>query len=697
MRVSKYLKVDRNVLLEYIYDDGNLIGEAYNIGVNIKNRIQNYIAVSSSSTINTQANTLFLIDPVIGTYGKFDTTKYNFLQLKEYASGFPIRHDTIKIYLPINWTFGEYLGVYIRVYGFDVNNKNVYDLANFYYDKSNIDQNENNSILDFINPPLYFQEKLWGKAITVDIPSLFALSAQRGSAALKSNGLNANLTEGIGFNQQSPIFIDFRFIQSSNTINNLTTYQLTARTTFTLPQSPEFENIGLAIEESRNGDFFEIFATYNGNIGEFNDFINRTVSLGNRYYVEYDITTWEQNIKGKTQKLVVTEDFLSKIDFRPIIKTSTTTAIIDVEMNLIDAVNNSRITRRASFGMLQDMVSKYSSRLMKINLANANKPKIYNLKQTITQVTNSTGQMGNPNSTMLEVIKVPYPVLIDRFNVVARSDNAYVSGQNFWGIGKMMIKVYPFDNVFKFVIASQISGNRVEFLDMSNLGEIKLVFRNQNITADCGLFVESGENNLATGFVVFKLSAGKIPDIRKIAESGINVFYITSTQQSTTTVIYSGLFKVYDSEPNVVILNEGTSDTPVEVVESPAATTPISQGDAFAVRRTVNIVTQEQTGGVVTSTVTSTLEERIAQDVLPGATPEQGAMGVEPPTQTPDIQDPIPPQRSFSSSSTGGGLINTYGYGESTGGNFSGEIPRTVRNPDGSAQEFTTIQNPNEA
>ncbi len=694
MRVSKYLKVDRNVLLEYIYDDNNVIGEAYNIGVNIKNRIQNYIAVNTSSTINTQANTLFLIDSVAGTYGKFDTTKYNFLQLKEYASGFPIRHDIVKLYFPINWTFGEYQGVYIRVYGFDVNNKNVYDLANFYYDKSNIDQNENNSILDFINPPLYFQEKLWGKAIQIDIPSLFAVSNQRGAAALRSNNLNSTLTEGIGFNQQSPIFIDFRFIQSSSTINNLTTYQLTSRTTFTLPQSPEFESIGLVIEESRNGDFFEIFATYNGNIGEFNDFINRTVSLGNRYYVEYNITTWEQNIKGKTQKLVVTEDFLSKIEYRPIIKTSTTTAIIDVEMNLIDAVNDSRITRRASFGMLQDMVSKYSARLMKINLNNANKPKIYNLKQTITQVT--TGQAGGPNSTMLETIKVPYPVLIDRYNVVAKSDNAFVTGQNFWGIGKMMIKVYPFDNVFKFVIASQVTNGRVEFLDMTNLGEIKMVFRNQNISADCGLFVESGENNLSTGFVVFKLSAGKIPDIRKIAESGINVFYITATQQSTTTVIYSGLFRIYDSEPNIVVLNEEAGDTPVEIIESPAAITPVSGGDAFAIRRSVNIVTQEQPGGVVTSTVTSTLEERISQDVLSSTTPEQGAMGVEPPGASFDVQDPIPPQRSFSNSSTGGGIINTYGYGESTGGNFSGEIPRTVRNPDGSAQEFTTIQNPNE-
>jgi hypothetical protein len=414
--------------------------------------------------------------------------------------------------------------------------------------------------------------------------------------------------------------------------------------------------------------------------------------------VEYTITTWEQRIKGKSQKLVVTDDFLSKVEYRPIIKTSTTTAIIDVEMNLIDAVNDSRITRRASFGMLQDMVSKYSSRLMKINLVNANKPKIYNLKQTIINPATAVNtQNSAPNSTMLEVVKVPYPVLIDRFNVVAKSDNAYVSGQNFWGIGKMMLKVYPFDNVFKFIIASQVSGGQIQFLDMTNLGEIRLVFRSQTITADCGLFVESGENNLSTGFVVFKLSAGKIPDIRRIAESGINVFYITSTQQSTTTVIYSGLFRIYDSENNVVVLNESTSETPVEVVESPAAVTPTPQGDAFAVRRSVNIVTEELPDGSSTSTLVSSIEERLAADVLtPSVTPEEGAMGIEPIGASYSATDTVPTQRSFSTSSSGGGLVNTYGYGEVTGGNSSGG-DRVSRNIDGTTQEFTTIQNPNEA
>jgi acetamidase/formamidase len=99
----------------------------------------------------------------------------------------------------------------------------------------------------------------------------------------------------------------------------------------------------------------------------------------------------------KQQPITVTDNFNETIEYRPIIKYSTTTAIIDVEMRLIDAVDDSYIIRRASYGMLQDEVSKYSLRLMKINLSNAAKPKIYNIKNAINPdlvgVANSMGMI----------------------------------------------------------------------------------------------------------------------------------------------------------------------------------------------------------------------------------------------------------------------------------------------------------------
>jgi hypothetical protein len=44
--------------------------------------------------------------------------------------------------------------------------------------------------------------------------------------------------------------------------------------------------------------------------------------------------------------------------------------------------------------------------------------------------------------------------------------------------------------------------------------------------------------------------------LKKVYDSGINIFYITGTSQSTTSVVYTGLFKVYDNRSNVEDLNK---------------------------------------------------------------------------------------------------------------------------------------------
>ena len=90
---------------------------------------------------------------------------------------------------------------------------------------------------------------------------------------------------------------------------------------------------------------------------------------------------------------------------------------------------------------------------------------------------------------------------------------------------------------------------------MTSLGQIQLVFKNSTITSSFDLFQNTGEIDLANGTVVFMIPTNKILDIRKIYDSNTNVFYITSTQQNLTTVIYSGLFKMYDSASNINSLN----------------------------------------------------------------------------------------------------------------------------------------------
>ena len=569
-KVSKYVKLDKNILLEYIYNDSNLIGEPYNILVNSKYRNQAYVAGSASITNNSTDNQLFKIDTLSSRYGLIDTSYYTFLQEKNYSEGNPIQHDTIKIHLPINWTFGEYLGFYIRVYAFDSANMKTYDLSNFYFDMTDVNKTY---LLNFSAPPLLFQEKLWGKNIVIDIPALNAISSQLVGTGPKEDSINYNLTNGTGLSSTSPIFIDFHFINNIQTINNVSTYLLSGNSTITIPQSPEYENLSLVVEHATNGDYFEIYGIYNNTLAGFKKFIDDSYTIGRNYYVQYDITLYEQNIRGKTTTITVTENFNETIEYRPIIKYSTTTAIIDVEMRMIDSVDNSSIIRRASYGMLQDELSKYSLNMMKINVSNVSKPKIYNLKSSINTgliggLSNTSGVLNlggssNTNSTfntgqngvIVETIKVPYPVLIDRFNIIAKSDNALFDNKTFYGYGKIQILLYPFDNIVKFFIATG-PDNKPEYLNMTGINEIKLIIKNDQNQFTFPLFIESGDINLSIGQVIFKIPQNRFNDVKKIYESGINLFYIVGTSQGTTSVIYTGLFKIYDNRANVTSLND---------------------------------------------------------------------------------------------------------------------------------------------
>lgn len=568
-KISKFIKVDKNILIEYVYNDSNLITEAYNILVNSKYKTFSYLASDDTTTGNNIANQLFKIDSVSGRYGRSNDTTYSFLQVKNYSVGNPVRHDSVKIHLPINWTFGEYLGFYMKVYTFDSTNTIKYDLSNFYFDMTSIEQQ---SLLNFTSPPLLFQEKLWGKNIKVDIPAVSFISNQLTSGKPKENSINFNLTNGVGLSISSPIFIDFHFINNIQTINNVTSYLLTANTTVTLPQTPEFEKLGIVVKHSDNGDFFEIYGVYNDTIFGFKKFIDDSFSNGRNYYVQYDITLYEQNIRGKTTTITVTDGFNESIDYRPIIKYSTTTAIIDVEMRLIDS-DDSYIIRRASYGMLQDELSKYSLNMMKINVKNVAKPKIYNIKTSINAALigglgNSNGNLvlggsSNPNaivsqgqnSVVVETIRVPYPVLIDKFNIIARSENALLDTKTFFGFGKIQVLIYPFDNVVKFTIATG-TDEKPEYFNLTGISEISFVIKNDQNQLTFPLFIESGEIDLSIGQVVFKVGQTRISEIKKIYNSGINIFYITGKSQDNVSVIYTGLYKIYDSRGNVEALND---------------------------------------------------------------------------------------------------------------------------------------------
>jgi filamentous hemagglutinin family protein len=539
MRTSIFKKVNRDILLEYVYDDNNFINEPYSILNDVRSSQLSYIG--GNLTSNGIDNQLFPIDIVQNKWGKINTSSYNFLNLTNYSGG-PIRHDIIKLHFPANWNFGEYLGIFLKVYCYDFQNRKLINLSNFYFNKYEQSQN---LLLGQISPPFLYENKLWDKRIYLDVPSVNFVSLQRSSGVPISDSLNDVLTNGEGLSITSPIFIDFQFILGTNVVGGNTQYILSSAFTTQIDQSPRLNEIQIFAEESNEGDFFEIFPIYNNSFDDFITWIESSFRLGFKYYIEFLLTVFEENIKGKTYRFLIEEDFSNKIEWRPIIKSSTNNAIIDVEMRLIDRTSNSTLTRKAIYGLKPNQTSKYSLNLKKIKVRDINKPKIYVKKKIeLSQIDAITRR----DQSEL-VVQVEVPTLFDITKIHAYSPNdtnpkVTQTLSNFHPLGVMKILVNPFDNIFKFTLAMK-DVDKLDYLDLTNCQEIKLSFRSDKENYEFGLY--STGIDLKNGSCSFKVSMDYYQNLKNIFNLKNNLFYITTTNNGVKTMLYSGLFTISEN------------------------------------------------------------------------------------------------------------------------------------------------------
>jgi hypothetical protein len=237
MRSTQYQKANRDVLIEWIYDDNNSIQEPYKIITDERSFARQYVSGDTTLTKNNVDNQLFKLDPLTNRFTKLDLNNYNFFTVQDLVDPDPVIHDKIRIYFPSNWIFGEYQGIYLRLYTQD-GLKRICDLSNFFFDVTDL---LTSSYLNTdIAPALEYQERLWNKMIEIDVPSLYHVSRVAVDPVyFLDTSVNFKLSNGIGLSQDAPIFVDFRLITKISTLVNTKFYNLTNPFSAQFPQRPQ--------------------------------------------------------------------------------------------------------------------------------------------------------------------------------------------------------------------------------------------------------------------------------------------------------------------------------------------------------------------------------------------------------------------------------------------------------------------------
>ena len=549
MSVSKFLKVDQNVLLEYIYNNNdNFLMENYRIVIDTLSNTRaftNSEQTNSQNSIsnNTTSQNLFLLDEVSKKWGILDpnvnTNKYSFIQYQNFPGNVPFLYDTIKLHFPINYTFGDNLGVLLNVYLKNSLQTINFPITNYFYDKTDPSRID----LDLTTPPFLFNEQLWGKNITINIPSPYALvndvTINQGVRLPRPSTIHYNLVGNTlnVLSAETPIFIDFQFLTKQNNILNQKSYFVSNPFSTSIPVIAEFQSLGVQIKSSILGDYFEISGTFNNNISDFDTFIQNGELMGKSYYVIYNITTFEKNVQTGTLSISQMSNFDIPVNFRPIIKYSTTTAVIEVQMSVINSVDNSTISRLATYSMLQNEVAKYSNNLTKLNVRDTYNPKIYNAKPNNLMV-----QANSSLTTNTTKVNVPYAISYERINIQVKDISSTVNSTTYYGQSQQQILLFPSNNIFKFAVISSVNNNGVVPYSFSTASPVFLRFTGKNTTLDIPLYYDSNEVDLANGIVVFNILESMYSMLTTIAQTNTQFYIIYKAANGINTTIYFGTF-----------------------------------------------------------------------------------------------------------------------------------------------------------
>jgi hypothetical protein len=589
-KVSKFMKINPNVLMEWTFDNQNYISENYKVITNLnENKKRSFLSTYNVNNINSN---LFQLDSVLKKYTVVDTTKYNFLQEQDYNSA-PVPYDNVRLYLPTtyNFSFNNYVGLYLKIYAYGFYNNNVYELSNIFFDATTT---SSSGLTQLISPFIYDQQE-WGKYYEFQIPSVDYISNQRSTSATENtvwnNSINDNLTLSEGLSQTAPIFLDFQYLITKETILGTTYYYTTESFKSSFPKAPEYNTLAVSIQESSDGDFFEIIGTYGTSNENLDNFVREAENKGRKIRIEYDIYLYEENIQTNMQTIAVTggvnDDFTKKILYRPILTFSNTTAAIKVTMRVIDLIDMSTIERYTSIG-LSGNIQKYGKKLISLNVQNLNKLKIYNSKPDEIVL----GKDYFSSNITSEIIKVNSPQLIEVGKIIVNSPS---SSNDYKGMGLLNIIMTPFDNIIQFRLAkipetSTGSANQFEVYDLSNIlnnSEIVLSFKSDTESIDKSIYNEA-DNDFKNGTVNFKIVENDLTVLKKIYNKGFNNFYLTifsNKDQSSTdstqvmgknrvkTLLYSGTYSFFEDIKFVENTNLNSSTITSNDTVTPISTT----------------------------------------------------------------------------------------------------------------------------
>ena len=566
---SKYIQLNPQILLEYIYQDPsapNVIDTDLNgaraMILNNSYTNTNFMFTEDNPFVPTGNYRTYSAIPINGNRTRYAyLTANDVLNYLDYDTNLPdvgsllaqlttppnipveaLQYDTVRLHLVSGYSFASQGDGFIFEVQFTDKQGRKQNLTSIAY--------LNTDSYEVINPNEFVVgERLYTKYIELKIPAISYLNDVTISNPSVATTLSYLMTYGAGVATNTMIDFSLKTIVTTETINSYKYFLTGDNKSVSINRTDEYSGLSAVVQESTNGDYFELYGQYNGDIYE--DFI---VQLDQQPFTKivvfHDVRVIEQVgssfLVTSENSFLQSENFGVPYRFRPIVMNSATATSYSIEytLRIFNTIDNSQITRQSQYSSFN--VKKYGRRIRKINLGvEPNVAKVYNVLPDDKPVVNLTNynrmnlyvqgdsttvqtefvtsfvdrnrisaslspvkiiparrQQGDviptaPGQSM-EVADIPLSV-----EQIATTDKVYQQGEGPIGIS-------PFDNFYQFIIynnavSTALGIGEPQLLDLTQVGTIYINFFDQSTGLKIKLksYTNIKHLNPANGEVVF--------------------------------------------------------------------------------------------------------------------------------------------------------------------------------------------------
>ena len=342
---SKYIQLNPQILLEYIYQDPAL--------PTVIDTDTNGARVMILDNTYTGTNFMFTEDNPYVPTGNYRTysaipintarTKYAYLTTNmplnylDYDTNLPdvasllaqlttppnvppeaVQYDTLRLHLISGYSFASQGDGFIFDVQFVDGQGKRQNLASIVF--------LNTDNYEVINPDEFIiGERLYTKYIDLKIPAVSYLNNVTISNPLVTTSLSYLMTNGSGVRDSTMIDFSLKDIITTEVVNGYKYFLTGNDVSVSINKTDEYSGLSAAVQESPNGDFFELYGEYNGDIYE--DFIISLDSQPNtKIIVFHDVRVIEQVgtsfITTSENSFLQSNDFGVPYKFRPIVLNS---------------------------------------------------------------------------------------------------------------------------------------------------------------------------------------------------------------------------------------------------------------------------------------------------------------------------------------------------------------------------------------